>query len=211
MNNSLRNRIAAGVSVGAFALAAASMGAPAANAASAMTYWEEGNSRFEMTVSNSTPATGDTITISNTFQRKWADEYIYSVKYLVPNCLEYVWNSAKWDTGVVQNVEDLSGQEASFVKANANSVTSWKVTGLGAGFGDKQKVSMQFVVGDNCPIGKELGTDMHYGGSLGDGTYHNKGPKITVSKGAGGGLGGIIGGGGSGSLDTGSLGGGFGS
>lgn len=195
-------RVALGLGTGAVAIATAALAAPSADAASAsaLTYWEHGNSRFNMTVSDSTPKVGDVITLSNTFQRKWSDEYIYSVKYTIPSCLDYVAGSARWGSGAVSDVENKSGEETAFVKANAPSITSWRVVGLGAGFGDPFPASMQFRVTAACATGETQPTSLHYGGSLGDGTYKDKGPSITVAKAAnpGGGDGGGNGGDGNG-------------
>lgn len=177
-------KIAAGFGVGAAALTAVVLATPGADAASDMTFWEHGNSRFEMTVSDTTPSVGDTITISNTFQRKWSDEYIYSVKYVVPSCLNYVAGSGHWNGGQVSSVDDQTDANPAFALINAPGVTSWNVPGLGGGFGEKRTASMKFKVTAACATGNANQLEMHYGGSLGDGIYKTQPPKFTVAKGS---------------------------
>ncbi|GAA3950847.1 hypothetical protein [Gordonia caeni] len=181
--NQNRVRAAAGLGAGALALAALALTSPTAAAAPADTTWTDGNAQFTMTVSNATPAVGDTITVSTDFQRKWADEYIYDVKTLVPRCLQYVDGSSTWQGGSVSKVEDASGaDDQAYVKASAPNVTSWRVPGLGSGWGAKRTVTMQFTVTAACATGQAQGTSLHYGGSLGSGTYQNRGPSITVAE-----------------------------
>lgn len=183
IGNQNRVRAAAGLGAGALALAALAITTPTAAAAPADTTWTDGNAQFTMTVNNATPAVGDTITVSTDFQRKWADEYIYDVKALVPRCLQYVDGSSTWQGGSVSKVEDASGaDDQAYVKASAPNVTSWRVPGLGSGWGAKRTVTMQFTVTAACATGQAQGTSLHYGGSLGSGTYQNRGPSITVAE-----------------------------
>ncbi|GAC80678.1 MULTISPECIES: hypothetical protein [Gordonia] len=187
MTTSMFGRIVAGLSACAIAATGVALSSGSASADEGLTYWEDGNSRFNQLVSDTTPEIGDTITITTQFQRKWADEYIYSVKELVPACLRYIEGSAGWggSPSPADKVEISSGTPAdpqAYVKVNAPSITSWVVKGLGSGFGGKKSVSMQFYVRESCGTGVAMPTSMHYGGSLGSGTYEDKGPTITVAK-----------------------------
>ncbi|GAA3950840.1 hypothetical protein [Gordonia caeni] len=205
--------IRAAAVAGAGALAVAGLGAiaPHASAASADSTWTDGNSRFTMTVSDATPAVGDTVTITTQFQRKWAVEFIYDVKVLVPSCLSYQGGSSYWQSSPVSKVDPHEATEPgdqAYVKVSAPNVTSWSVPGVGDSWGQARTVSMEFSVTPACATGQTQGTGMHYGGSLGSGTYSDKGPSITVSSSGNGGNGGNDGGA-AGSLDFGSLGGAF--
>lgn len=217
-----------GVAAGACAIAAAGalVSAGDASAASQLTYWEHGNSKFEMTVSDTTPQVGDTITIGINFQRKASDEYIYEIKTLVPSCLRYIEGSAGWggSPSPADKVENQTRQpvgQQSFLKIYAPSKVAWVVQwNWTSGWGSKKSASSQYYVTQDCATGVPGQTSMHYGGSLGDGTYQDKGPTITVAKppvvdptttpGGGNPGGGNPDDGGTGSLDTGSLGGLFG-
>lgn len=185
-------RVAAGFSVGALSLVAAMGAAADASAATAQTEWVDGNSKFVMTVSDSTPRVGDTLTFANTFQRKWADEYIYWVKYTVPSCLRYVDGSAGWENnpsmGNKMEVHESTGpNDPAYVQINAPDVVTWRVPGLGAGWGAARSVSMQFTVTSKCATGEALTPGLAYKGSLGTGNYADRGPSFTVPKGTGGG------------------------
>jgi len=136
-------RLAGGLGAGALALTALAFTAADANAASAGTDWTDGNSRFTMSVSDSTPKVGDVVTVRSTFQRKWSDEYIYQVKHVVPSCFDYVDGSATWDAGKANNVENGSGQNPGYAKITSPNSTSWRVPGLGAGWGSARAVSMK--------------------------------------------------------------------
>ncbi|GAC80679.1 hypothetical protein GM1_020_00430 [Gordonia malaquae NBRC 108250] len=174
--------------VGASAVALSSIVAVPGTAGAAidtMTYWEDGNSRFEQTVSNDNPKVGETFTVTTSFQRKWADEYIYNVKELVGSCIESVPGTTTWAGKLVTSKVTTSepGADESWMRVEAPSITAWKVTGLGSGWGAKVKLTTDFRVTNACKAGDVLSTTMHYGGSLGSGTYKEKGPVITIAEG----------------------------
>ena len=202
-------RLASGT--GATALAIALLGATAGTAAAAPAtsdpwYGVNNNSQYWMTVSDSTPKVGDTITLSTSMKRRVAIETITKVKQVVPTCLSYVAGSAVWNDKPVDNIEDGSGEDPGYVLAKG----SWTVDGTGKVGNNWSAVStlaMQFTVNPSCATGEAMPTTMHITGSLNNRTDQDKGPTITVAKGIGGGIGGGLPDlGGSGSLDTGSLG-----
>jgi len=145
---------------------AATVGVGAAGAAPASVTWNDGNSKFTRTVSNSTPSVGETVTVSTKFERTGGVvEYIQAVKDLHPTCLTYV----SGNTG---------GPE---IAADYTRVTgSWPVY---PNISPKsQTFEFNYLVNANCARATPLMTTMHYGGSLGSGTYTDKGPTITVAK-----------------------------
>ena len=196
--------VVAGVSAIAFASAVSVPGIAGADA-DVTTTWEDGNSRFEQTVSNDSPKVGETITVTTSFQRKWADEYIYNVKELAGSCIESVPGTTTWAGKLVTSKVTTSepGAEESWMRVEAPSITAWKVKGLGSGWGSKVALTTDFRITNACRAGDVLSTTMHYGGSLGSGTYKDKGPVITIAQGS------IeepsVPGGSNGSLDIGSL------
>ncbi|MDH6282217.1 hypothetical protein M2280_003445 [Prescottella agglutinans] len=159
-------RIVGGISVFAMAAGfAATVGVGSAGAAPASVSWQDGSSKFTRTVSNSTPSVGDTITVSTTFERTGGVvEYIQAVKDLHPTCLTY--------TGGVSSPE---------IAADYTRVTgSWPVY---PNISPKsQTFNFNYLVTASCARATPLMTTMHYSGSLGSGTYPDKGPTITVSK-----------------------------
>ncbi|MRH88151.1 Ig-like domain repeat protein [Nocardia sp. SYP-A9097] len=165
-------------SVAAFAVAAgfavAAMPGTASAAPGSIT-WSDGNSKFTRTVSNVNPIVGDTVTVTTTFERTGIPvEYIYSVKDLHPACLTPVAGSAKMGGDQVE----LDTSSSDWVRASFG-ITKYPVY---PNISPKsQTFEVQYKVGVNCARDTPLPTSMHYGGSLGDGTYQDKGPAITVS------------------------------
>ena len=154
-----------------------------ASAAPTTIEWADGNTAFSRTVSDANPSIGDTVTVSTSFQRKWSFEDVYNFKDLEDGCLEYVQGSAKWEDSAVANVQVSTAAvgQLGFVRLESPSLTSWRVPGVGAGWGAKRTISLKYKVGENCPTGVNLAVGtMHYGGSLGSGTYQDKGPNIKV-------------------------------
>ncbi len=146
-----------------------------ASAAPGTITWNDGNSKFTRTVSNTNPVVGDTITVTTMFERTGIPvEYIYSVKDLHPSCLTPVAGSAKMGGDQVQ----LDTSSSDWVRAEFG-ITKYPVY---PNINPKsQTFEVQYKVGVNCARDTPLPTSMHYGGSLGDGTYQGKGPNITVS------------------------------
>ncbi|RVW06921.1 Ig-like domain repeat protein [Prescottella agglutinans] len=167
--------------VGAVAVAAgfvATVGVGSAGAASGSVTWDDGNSRYTRTVSNTTPNEGDIVTVSTKFERTGIPvEYIYAVKDLHPTCMTYVDGSAKVDG----SPRGLQSQAADYARIQGSSI-DWPVY---PNINPKSHTfEFSYRVGADCDRGVPLMTTMHYSGSLGDGTYSNKGPAITVAKNA---------------------------
>ncbi|MBL1075673.1 Ig-like domain repeat protein [Nocardia sp. 2] len=137
--------------------------------------WTDGNSKYTRTVSNTNPVVGDIVTVTTTFERTGIPvEYIYSVKDLHPACLTPVNGSAKMGGDQVQ----LDTSSSDWVRAQFG-ITKYPVY---PNIQPKsQTFEVQYKVGVDCARDTPLMTSMHYGGSLGDGTYQGKGPTITVS------------------------------
>lgn len=173
---------AAAVTAGAGALLLPLIGpfAAPASAAPATVSWDDGSSHYDRTISDTTPAIGDTITVTTQFQRKDIDEYIYKIKDISDQCLDYVAGSAKWEGGAISAVNTSKPGE---VLVSSPDSISWRVAtaGLVWNWGAKRSFSLQYKVTPECS-GKSVVTTMHYGGSRGDGTYQGKGPTITVAK-----------------------------
>ncbi|EME19504.1 Ig-like domain-containing protein [Rhodococcus triatomae] len=173
-DNNIR-RVVGGVS--AFAVAAGFAvvaGAGVAGAAPATVSWEDGNSKFTRTLSETNLGEGDLVTSSTTFERTGIPvEYIYEVKDLHPACWTFV--EAKVDG----SARGLDSSAADWAKVKG-SVTDWPVY---PNINPKSRTfSFTYRVGADCERGVALSTSMHYGGSLGSGTYQNKGPSATVRK-----------------------------
>ncbi|QLY32456.1 Ig-like domain-containing protein [Nocardia huaxiensis] len=165
-------------SLAAFAVAAGFVAAAVpgtAAAAPGTITWTDGNSKFTRTVSNVNPVVGDIVTVTTTFERTGIPvEYIYSVKDLHPACLTPVPGSARMGGDQV----DLDTSSSDWVRAEFG-ITKYPVY---PNINPKsQTFEVQYKVGVNCARDTPLTTSMHYGGSLGDGTYQGKGPNITVS------------------------------
>jgi hypothetical protein len=137
--------------------------------------WDDGNSRFTRTVSNTNPVVGDTITVTTKFERTGIPvEYIYSIKDLHPACLTPVAGSAKMSGDAVS----IDTSSSDWIRAEFG-ITKYPVY---PNISPKsQTFEIQYKVGVNCARDTPLPTSMHYGGSLGDGIYQAKGPAITVS------------------------------
>ncbi|MFE5284110.1 Ig-like domain-containing protein [Nocardia sp. NPDC056611] len=164
-------------SVAAFAVAAglAVAAMPGmASAASGTVTWNDGNSKFTRTVSNTNPIAGEVVTVSTKFERTGIPvEYIYSIKDAHPTCLTPVAGSAKMggDQVSIDTTPDAVSASFSIVKYPVYPNISPK----------SQTFEVQYTVGVNCARDTPLSTSMSYSGSLGSGNYTDKGPAITVS------------------------------
>lgn len=170
-------RVVGGLS--AFAVAAGfavTAGVGIAGAAPGSVTWTDGSSKYTRTVSNTTPNEGDIITVSTKFERTGIPvEYIYAVKDVHPTCLTYVEGSAKVDG----SPRGLQSKGADFARIEGSSI-DWPVY---PNINPKSHTfEFSYRVGADCARGTALSTTMHYSGSLGSGTYSNKGPSITVGK-----------------------------
>ena len=171
-------RIVGGLS--AFAVAAGfavTAGVGVAGAAPQSVSWSDGNSKFTRTISDVNPTEGDIITSKTSFQRSSGSvvEYIYAVKDLHPTCLTYVEGSAKVDG----SPRGLKGKADDYARVEGGA-TEWPVRGIANP--NTRTFEFSYRVGADCVRDVALMTAMHYGGSLGEGQYSDKGPAITVSK-----------------------------
>ncbi|MGO4204230.1 Ig-like domain-containing protein [Rhodococcus sp. TAF43] len=167
MSDKNTRRVLAGLS--AFAVAAGfaiTAGVGAASAAPGSITWDDGSSRFTRTVSNTTPNEGDIVTVSTKFERTGGVvEWLQAVKDLHPTCFTYVSGNT-------------SGPEvaADYVRVAGNWPVYPNISP------QSQTFEFNYRVGTDCARETPLMTTMHYSGSLGSGTYSNKGPTITVNK-----------------------------
>ncbi|MDH6282211.1 beta strand repeat-containing protein [Prescottella agglutinans] len=167
MARSTTRRIVSAAAVGAVAAGfVVAAGVGSAGAAPGSVSWQDGSSKFTRTVSNSTPSVGETVTVSTTFERtNIVAEYIQAVKDLHPTCLTYT-GGARSNPEVAPDYTRVTG--------------SW---GVDPNVGPKsQTFNFNYLVTASCARATPLMTTMHYSGSLGSGTYADKGPTITVSK-----------------------------
>lgn len=189
--SNIRARSLAGLGAGALAAAALTLSAPPAGAAPDQTdhVSSNGNTRLTMSVSDTTPKVGDTLTFTAKFDRKWSVENYTKVKQLVPSCLTYVDGSAKWQGTPIASVDDHKSTGAgdqAYVLLSAPSGIAWSAPGIGGSWGEKRGATMQFVVTKACATGEALPTSVHYDGSLTKEYPQNAGPTITVAKQSGG-------------------------
>lgn len=176
MVNRRVQRVAGSMAAVAVAAGFAVAAVPAtASAAPGSITWNDGNSRFTRTVSNTNPVVGDTVTVTTKWERTGIPvEYIYSIKDLKPACLTPVPGSAKMSGDTVQ----LDTSSSDWVRAEFG-ITKYPVYPNISP--RSQTFEVQYTVGVNCARDVPLPTSMHYGGSLGDGIYQGRGPAITVS------------------------------
>lgn len=162
-------RVVGGLS--AFAVAAGlavTAGVGIAGAAPGSVTWTDGSSKYTRTVSNTTPNEGDIITVSTKFERTGGVvEWLQAVKDLHPTCLTYV-------SGNTSNPE----VKPDYVRVTGNWPVYPNISPR------SQTFEFNYRVGADCARGVPLSTTMHYSGSLGSGTYTDKGPSITVNKNA---------------------------
>ncbi|WP_458686498.1 hypothetical protein [Nocardia tengchongensis] len=179
---------AAAIALGALSL----FGAGAANAAPATLSWNDGQNQFTRTISNATPAVGDTITVETSLARVQSppSEVTFNwFKDYHPECLTYVSNSAKLvdaagDHPVEPNLEIGSNFiAADFIARGLNVVL--KVGQPALVFHTQYKVG-------NCAAGTPLTTGIAYSQATWGVTDSDttKGPSITVGGTPGGGTGG---------------------
>ncbi|SDD61138.1 Ig-like domain-containing protein [Rhodococcus tukisamuensis] len=159
------------LAIGALAL----LGAGIAGAAPASSTWEDSGSRFTRTVSNATPAVGETITVTTKFERPNAsDETINVVKDHHDACLTYVFDSAKMNGNAVEPYLEI---KPDFI-AGDFMATSYGVTVTKTA---SATLTAQYKVGADCALGTALNSGMSYLSNLGAANFAGKGPAITVS------------------------------
>ncbi|MBM9839096.1 Ig-like domain repeat protein [Rhodococcus hoagii] len=148
------------------------VGVGSAGAASGTVSWDENDRPISRTISNVTPVVGETITSTSVIRRDWALETFTALKDVHPSCLTYVSGSAKVNGSVV--APESTGSD--FVRVTG----SWTVKP----YIDPKSMSFEvsYVVGASCDRATPLMTTLHTSGSLGNGTYQDKGPTVTVAK-----------------------------
>ncbi|MGF7124867.1 beta strand repeat-containing protein [Rhodococcus sp. BE178] len=145
---------------------AATVGVGAAGAAPASVNWQDGNSKFTRTVSNAAPSVGETVTVSTKFERTGGGvEWLWAVKDIHPPCLTFVSGNTS-NPQIAPDYVRVSGNWPVYPNISPKS----------------QTFEFNYLVGANCARATPLMTTMHYSGGLGDGTYTDKGPTITVAK-----------------------------
>ncbi|WP_027503349.1 Ig-like domain-containing protein, partial [Rhodococcus sp. UNC363MFTsu5.1] len=155
-------------------------GTSIAAAAPASTSWDVWYTHFTRTVSNATPAVGETITVSTKFERTDSyNEKIHWIKDFHNSCLTYVPGSAKLtDNAGAHPVEPYLQIAPDFI-AGDFTATSYQVLTKQT---DPATLSAQYTVGANCALGTAMNSGMSYGGDRTPGDYSTKGPSITASK-----------------------------
>ncbi|MET3643328.1 hypothetical protein ABIC73_004938 [Prescottella equi] len=161
-----RTIVAAGAAAAVAAGFVVTLGASPAGAAPGSVTWSDGNSKFTRTVSNTTPNEGDIVTVSTKFERTGGVvEWLQAVKDLHPPCLTYV-GGARATPEIAADYARVTGSWPVYPNIDPKS----------------QTFDFQYRVGADCVRGVPLTTTMHYSGTLGSGTYVDKGPTVTVAK-----------------------------
>ncbi|BCN61723.1 hypothetical protein RE9431_01780 [Prescottella equi] len=161
-----RTIVAAGAAAAVAAGFVVTLGASPAGAAPGSVTWSDGNSKFTRTVSNTTPNEGDIVTVSTKFERTGIPvEWIQAVKDLHPPCLTYV-SGNRSGPEIASDYVRVTGNWPVYPNIDPKS----------------QTFEFNYRVGADCARGVPLTTTMHYSGSLGSGTYSDKGPTVTVAK-----------------------------
>ncbi|MCJ0904342.1 Ig-like domain-containing protein [Rhodococcus sp. ARC_M6] len=175
MKNKKLRRLLAGASTAVIAVGfAATFGAPVASAASVNQSTNSGQWTFNRTISNGTPAPGDTITVTNAI--RWNGGLaptISALKDIHPACLTYVANSSKVNgDGVTTNATNATyvSMTGSWIRSAANRNIDY---------------TLNYTVGANCArdIALITGAGISSNQSLGSETA-NAGPSLTVAKSA---------------------------
>ena len=149
-------------------------------ASAAPVTWEDGGSKFTRTVSDLTPAVGDTITVSTKFERTNAiDEYLYYIEDHHDSCLTFVEGSARRND--TDDISQYVRQDSPSAVIIDRKSPGWRVSNL-PGTRQTQTVSLDYTVGDDCARETPLNTGMNYSGTLGPGNYATRGPFVTVAK-----------------------------
>ena len=172
-------RAVAAASATAMAGAALVVGGAGVASAAPVT-WEDGGSKFTRTVSDLTPAVGDTITVSTKFERtNGIDEYLYYIEDHHDSCLTFVEGSARRNG--TDDISQYVRQDSPSAVIIDRKSPGWRVSDLPL-TGQTQTVSLDYTVGDDCARETPLNTGMNYSGTLGAGNYATRGPFVTVAK-----------------------------
>ncbi|MGW6379593.1 Ig-like domain-containing protein [Rhodococcus sp. NPDC055112] len=180
-------RIVAAGATTAFALGTlALLSTGTANADERRIDWWDGYTHFYRTVSNETPAAGETITITTRFERS-SEEKINWVKDHHPNCLTYVPGSATIFSSLTgeRRVEPSLEIKPDFVAGDftAGIFANNPIKFSGDDGANPAIFTVKYKVGENCARGTSLQTGMSYNGDRGSGSYTTQGPSLTATKG----------------------------
>ncbi|MFE3799687.1 hypothetical protein [Nocardia tengchongensis] len=180
---------AAVIGAGALSL----FGAGPAGATPATLTWNDGQTQFTRTISNGTPAVGDTITVTTAMYRTKTPDVTYlTFKDYHPSCLTYVVNSAKLtDAAGTHPIEPWLEVKPDFIAADFISEGLNVVSKAGATGAQAPVFSAQYKVGD-CAAGTSLTTGIAYSQAGAGGAWDGDskvGPSITVGGTPGGGTG----------------------
>ncbi|WP_235870717.1 Ig-like domain-containing protein [Rhodococcus xishaensis] len=166
MTGRTSRRLTAGAAVAALSATLLGGFSPGlANAASESVTWSDGNSKFTRTVSDTTASVGQIIEVKTKFERSGVLEIIYEVTDHHPSCWEFV-SSNKSNPQVESDYTRVSGSWNVWPNINPNS----------------QTFTFEYRVTEDCARDTPLSTGMSYDGSLGAGSYTDKGPTVTVAK-----------------------------
>ncbi|MFE3190762.1 hypothetical protein ACFXHA_17260 [Nocardia sp. NPDC059240] len=179
------------------------IGSGTAGAAPATLTWNNNGTQYTHTVSDGTPAVGETITVTTTLSRTQDPDETYDwFKDFHPSCLTYVTGSATvTDSTGTHQVEPYLQIDPNFI-AGDFTTAGLKLVAK-AGSTPSPTFSAQYQVG-SCTPGTALNTGIAYLSSAGQSDFSTRGPSITVGGTPGGGTG-------TGSSNLTSLLGGFGS
>ncbi|WP_040815597.1 hypothetical protein [Nocardia concava] len=173
---------ATAIGIGALTL----FGTGTAGAEPATLTWNGNGSQYTHTVSDSTPAVGDTITVTTAFYRTQnPDETFNWFKDFHPSCLTYVTDSAKvTDATGTHPVEPYLEIKPDYIAADFTTANLKLVAK--AGSTPSPVFSAQYKVGA-CATGTSLTTGIAFLSTAGASDYSKKGPAITVGGTPGGG------------------------
>ncbi|MGW4244644.1 hypothetical protein [Nocardia sp. NPDC004722] len=162
------------------------LGSGTAAAAPASITWNNNGTQYTRTISDGTPAAGETITVTTTLSRTQDPDETYNwFKDFHPACLTYVTGSAKvTDAGGAHPVEPYLQIGTDFIAGDFTTAGLKLV--VKAGSAPSPTFSAQYQVG-SCAPGTALTTGIAYLSSSGQSDLSTRGPSITVGGTPGGG------------------------
>ncbi|GAB2445298.1 Ig-like domain-containing protein [Nocardia tengchongensis] len=177
-------RIAAGTAASLAVGALALFNSAAAVAAPATITWDNQASHYTRTVSNATPAIGDTITVSTKFERTdTTDEKFFWLKDFHPACLSYVSGTAKVTDGSGNHaVEPYLDVHPTYIAGDFTATGYQVIAKNHPGAVDSPTFTAQYTVGADCALDTDLASGVEYLSSLGHLDFQAKGPAIRVAK-----------------------------
>ncbi|GAB2544471.1 hypothetical protein [Nocardia heshunensis] len=155
------------------------LGSGIADAAPATITWNNNGTQYTRTISDGTPALGETITVTTTLSRTQDPDETYNwFKDFHPSCLTYVTGSAKvTDSTGAHPVEPYLQIDPTFIAGDFTTAGLKLV--VKAGSTPSPTFSAQYQVG-SCTPGTALDTGIAYLSSSGQSDFSTRGPSITV-------------------------------